>query len=598
MLAILTVQPRYYNTRYVDHPALNQDFHTSILLYNIPRLCHHDNGGNMTTNDIVLSHGRLLDGCGNPWFWADLAIQRGRITEIGPAGSLKGKRLIECSGRFISPGFIDIHTHSDLTILLNRRAESAVRQGVTTQLIGNCGMSPAPVNVEYLTELKHQWGPIADQPEVTWDWRSFGQYLDALEKGGLSINIASLVGHGALRMAAIALDDIIPDTDESDHMLSDLDQAMQAGAFGLSTGLVYPPGCFAGSDEIIDLCRLVARYHGFYASHIRGERETILQAVDEAIRIGRAANVPVQISHNAPKFGAPCDASANLQLVEEARLEGLDVTVDNDVHTDLAPSLTGCLPQEIQDQPHSELAAMLQNPAKRLDIRHKIVVDREPAFGPVGLVKHGQWQRITMLHAPKNPEVVGKTMQAISRERGQDPFDIYFDLIVTNGHEAEAIFDYIDEANIRLLLQHPAVMISSDGLVLAPYGFLNDPPPYQPCSYGEFPGVLERYVRDQPVLTLQEAIRKMTSFPAQRLGLSDRGLLRPGAWADIIVFDLERIHDRATNLYPHTYPFENYPHQYPEGIDYVFVNGQVVVEGAEHTGAMAGQLLRHKTNWH
>jgi N-acyl-D-aspartate/D-glutamate deacylase len=210
----------------------------------------------------------------------------------------------------------------------------------------------------------------------------------------------------------------------------------------------------------------------------------------------------------------------------------------------------------------------------------------------VGLLKHGQWQRITLLHAPRNPELIGKTIQAIADEQGGDPFDIYFDLILENGHEAEAIFDYIDEHNIRLLLQHPAVMISSDGQVLAPYGFLNDPAPYQPCSYGEYPGVLERYVRDEPVLTLQEAIRKMTSFPAQRLGLHDRGVLHPGAWADIVVFDLERIHDRATNLYPHSYPFENYPHRYPEGIDYVFVNGVLVVDGEQHTEALPGKVLR------
>jgi N-acyl-D-amino-acid deacylase len=279
-------------------------------------------------------------------------------------------------------------------------------------------------------------------------------------------------------------------------------------------------------------------------------------------------------------------------LVEEARARGQDVTVDNDVHTDLAPALSGGLPQHIQDRPVAEIAALLQNPDTRRQIRDEIVSDKRPAFGPAGLLKHGQWHRITMLHAPQTPDAIGKTIEALARERGCDPFDVYFDLIVANGPEAEAIFDYIDEANIRLLLRHPAVMICSDGQVLAPYGFLNDPPPYSPCSYGEFPGVLERYVRDEPVLTLQEAIRKMTSFPAQRFGLMDRGVLRPGAWADVVVFDLERIHDRATNLYPHTYPFENYPHSYPEGIDYVLVNGEVVVEG-EHTGALPGQVLRH-----
>jgi N-acyl-D-amino-acid deacylase len=278
--------------------------------------------------------------------------------------------------------------------------------------------------------------------------------------------------------------------------------------------------------------------------------------------------------------------------VEDARASGQDVTVDNDVHTDLAPNMTAGLPQWIQNNPE-EIETALRDPATRKKIREEIVRDNKPAFGPVGLLKHGQWQRITILHAPKTPDVVGKTIADISSARGSDPFDTYFDLILENGREAVAIYDYIDEANIRLLLQHPAMMICSDGEALAPYGFLNDPPPYSPCSYGEFPGVLERYVRDEPVLTLQEAIRKMTSFPAQRLGLSDRGVLRPGAWADIVVFDLEHIHDRATNLYPHTYPFENYPHQYPKGIDYVFVNGVMVVKGEEHTGALPGKVLRH-----
>jgi N-acyl-D-amino-acid deacylase len=548
----------------------------------------------MTKYDNVLANGRILDGCGNPWFWGDLAIQQGRIVKIAPPGTFQGKQTIDVAGRFVSPGFIDIHTHSDLSILINRQAESAVRQGVTTQVIGNCGMSPAPVEDAHLVEIQRLWGSISYQPEVSWEWQTFRQYLHALESGGLGINIASLAGHGALRLAVVGLDEGNPTTIELKRMKALLAEAMQAGAYGMSTGLVYPPGCYASTDEIIALCKVVGQYHGIYASHIRGERETILEAVAEAIHIGREAGVPVQISHNAPKFGAPCDASANLHLIEEARALGQDVTVDNDVHTDLAPELSGGLPQQIQDLPAGEIAALLRDPEKRLKIRKEIVLDQKPAFGPVGLLKHGQWQRITLLHVPKDPELIGKTIQAIANERGQDPFDTYFDLIVENGHEVEAIFDYIDEANIRLLLKHPAVMISSDGEVLAPYGFLNDPPPYSPCSYGEFPGVLERYVRDEPALTLQEAIRKMTSFPAQRLGLRQRGILREGSWADVVIFDLERIHDRATNLYPHSYPFKNYPHQYPEGIDYVFVNGIMVVNGEEHTGALPGVVLRHR----
>jgi N-acyl-D-aspartate/D-glutamate deacylase len=546
-----------------------------------------------TVYELVLANGRILDGCGNPWFWGDLAVQAGRIAEIAPAGTLRGKKTIDIAGRFISPGFIDIHTHSDLSVMVNRRAESAVRQGATTHVIGNCGSSPAPVDDAHLADIRGESGSASDQPGVSWKWRTFSEYLDALQNGGLGINIAPLVGHGALRIAVRGMKEGAVTPAELDRMKTLLDEAMRAGAFGMSTGLVYPPGCFANTDEIIALAKVIAPYHGLYATHVRGERETILEADEEAIRIGREAGVPVQISHNAPKFGAPCDANGNLKLVDEARRGGQDVTVDNDVHTDLAPSLTGGLPQEIQSLPEAEIAAMLRDPAGRSAIRQEIVADQKPAFGPVGLLKHGQWQRITMFHAPKSPDVVGKTLQKIAQERGQDPFDTYFDLIITNGHQANAIFDYIDEANIRILLQHPAVMICSDGEALSLSGALNDPPPYSPCSYGEFPGVLERYVREKPVLTLQEAIRKMTSFPAQRLGLHDRGVLRPGAWADIVVFDLDRIHDRATNLYPHSYPFVNYPHQYPEGIDYVFVNGVMVVDGKEHTGALPGIVLRH-----
>jgi N-acyl-D-amino-acid deacylase len=548
----------------------------------------------MTLIDLVITNCRILDGCGNPWFWGDLAIQGGRIVEIAPVSTLRGMETLDIGGRFVAPGFIDIHTHSDLSILVNRRAESAIRQGVTTHVIGNCGMSPAPLAETYLTDMRYYWGPISDQSEVTWEWRTFDQYLKALQSGGLAINIASLAGHAALRMAIMGMDDRAPTPPELDQMKELLAEAMQAGAFGLSTGLVYPPGCFASTDEIIVLCQVVARYHGFYASHIRGERETILEAVAEAITIGREAGIPVQISHNAPKYGAPCDATANLRLVEEARARGQDVTVDNDIHTDLAPALADGLPQHIQDLPIIEIVALLQASEKRRQIREEIVLDRKPAFGPAGLLRHGQWHRITLLHAPKTPEVIGKTLLTIASEWGRDPFDVYFDLIIENGHEAEAIFDYIDEANIRILLQHPAVMICSDGEALAPYGFLNDPPPYSPCSYGEFPGVLERYVRNEPVLTIQEAIRKMTSFPAQRLRLMDRGVLRTGAWADIVVFDLERIHDRATNLFPHHYPFENYPHCYPEGIDYVFVNGVMVVDREQHSGALPGKVLRHR----
>jgi N-acyl-D-amino-acid deacylase len=547
----------------------------------------------LPTFDLVLANGRVVDGCGNPWFRGDIGIRGGRIVEIAPPGTLRGREQINVGGRFVAPGFVDVHTHSDLSILVSRRAESVVRQGVTTEIIGNCGMSPAPVSEDRLDEMRHYWGRISDTPEVTWTWRTFAQYLSALQEGGLAINIAALVGHGALRIATMGFADRTPTAAELAAMEDLLTEAMEAGAFGMSTGLVYPPGCFAGTEEIVALCRVVSRHAGLYASHIRGERETILEAVAEAIQIGHEAGLPVQISHNAPKYGAPCDATANLRLVEEARARGQDVTVDNDVHTDLGVSLVEALPQPLQERPIAEIVSLLRDGDARRQIQEETVRDLRPAFGPAGLLKHGQWERITIMHASRSQDIAGKRMAVIARERAQDPFDVYLDLIIENGDTVDAIFDYIDEENIRILLRHPAVMICSDGEVLAPYGFLNDPPPYSPCSYGEFPGVLERYVREEPVLTLEQAVRKMTSFPAQRMGLMDRGVLRPGTRADVVVFDLERVRDRATNLYPHTYPFENYPHQYPEGIDYVFVNGIMVVDGERHTGALPGEVLKH-----
>jgi N-acyl-D-amino-acid deacylase len=545
---------------------------------------------------IVLSNGKIIDGCGNTWFWGDLAIQDGHIAQISFPGSLKGERTFDIQGNYVAPGFIDIHTHSDLTILIYPQAESAVHQGVTTHLVGNCGMSPTPITEARLDEIKTYWGAPSRAEQLSWEWRSFDNYLNAIVKSGTAINVGTLIGHGAVRIAVMGFEERAPSSIELERMQALTREGMQAGAFGLSTGLVYPPGCFADTQEIVALAKVTAEFGGFYASHIRGERETILKAVAEAINIGREAGLPVQISHNCPKFGAPCNVNGNLALVEAARAEGMDVTVDNDVHTDLGPTLVAGLPQEIHSKPIQEIRAMLSDLARRAEIKTEIINDQRPAFGPAGLLKHGQWKRIIMLNAPHSPDVIGLSIQAIGEKRGCEPFDAYFDLIIENGEDAEAIFDYIDEENIRLLLRHPAMMICSDGSVEAPYGVLNNPPSYCPCSYGEFPGILERYVREKPVLTLEDAIRKMTSFPAQRMGLWDRGVLRPGAWADIVVFDFENLHDRATNLYPHTYPFENFPHQYPTGIEYVFVNGNPVIEKGEHTGALSGQVLRHNPN--
>src|SRR2546427_364797 len=451
--------------------------------------------------DVIIRGGRVLDGTGSSWRVADIGIRTGKIARVGRLGRAKCDRAIDASGTYVSPGFIDIHTHSDIGILVEPTAECAVRQGV---------------------------------------------------------------------------------------------KAMRAGAVGMSTGLVYPPGCFAATDEIVELATVVARHRGFYASHIRGERETIVDAVRECIDIGERAGCPVQISHNNPKYGGIGKSSEIQRLWEAARQRGVDVLADNDAHTDFGPPLSHALPQWTQKLSTDELVAILRDPAKREALKDEVQADRRPGAGYVGLLVHDRFDRIWLLRCPQDPTKDGLTIAELAHRRGVDPWTAYFDVIVEERDGAVGLFDYMDLEEIKSTLQHPLVMICSDGWVAPAEERTLPTAPYQPCTYGEFPGILERFVVNEKVLSLEDAIHKMTGMPAARLGLSDRGQIRAGLAADLVVFDLARVRDRATNPWPHAYPFENYPHDYPEGIDWVLVNGRLAVEDGEATGARAGIVLRHR----
>lgn len=543
--------------------------------------------------DIGILGGRIVDGAGNPWYIGDIGVAGKKIAKMGKIDKSECRRTIDARGLYVCPGFIDIHTHSDITVLIYPGCDSTLRQGVTTHLIGNCGSSAAPMREPYVDLWKTYWGDWAGTFDKD-EWRTFGEYLKVLERSGVGHNIAALVGHGAVRTAALGAERRAPNPKELKLMKDLVDEAMRSGAFGLSTGLVYPPGSFAKTEEIIELCKVVAKYGGMYTSHIRGERETIADAIKEAIMIGERSGVRVQISHNCPKIGAWGRTKETLGLVEKARKRGLDVTVDNDAHTDLAPALSGALPQYLAELKKKDMLEHIKSKSNRERIKREIIEDRLPAFGPSGLLKHGLFDRIFIMHCPKQKKLEGKTIDQVARERRKDTFETYFDLMVEENDDIIAIFDYISEDDIKKLLVHPLVMVSSDCATWATHGPLTDPPPYEPCAFGEYPGILERYVRDEELLTMQEAIRKMTSFPAQRIGLLDRGLLRPGMKADITIIDLDKIKDRATNLWPHEYPFKNYPHRYPDGIPFVIVNGIVAVDKSRQTKALAGEVLRHK----
>jgi len=542
--------------------------------------------------DVVIRRGRVLDGTGSPWRVADIGIRGGKIARVGRLGRAKWERAIDASGTYVAPGFIDIHTHSDIGILVEPSAECAVRQGVTTHVIGNCGDSPAPISERYRELAVRRFEYYLQARD--WNWSTYGEYLEFMATRGIGINIAGLVGHGSVRLATMGFEERPPTPDEMRSMKDHIDEAMRSGAFGMSTGLVYPPGCFAATEEIVELAKVVARHHGFYASHIRGERETIVDAVRECIDIGERAGCPVQISHNNPKYGGIGKSSEIQHLWEAARQRGVDVLADNDAHTDFGPPLSHALPQWTQRLSTAELLAMLRDPAKREALKDEIQADRRPGAGYVGLLVHDRFDRIWLLRCPQDPTKEGLTIAELAQRRGVDPWTAYFDVIVEEQDRAVGLFDYMDLEEIKSTLQHPLVMICSDGWVAPAEERTLPTAPYQPCTYGEFPGILERFVVKEKVLTLEEAIHKMTGMPAARLGLPDRGQIRPGLAADLVVFDLARIRDRATNLWPHAYPFENYPHGYPEGIDWVLVNGRLAVEDGESTGARVGIVLRHR----
>ncbi len=542
--------------------------------------------------DLIVRNGRLLDGTGMPWALRDVGIRKGKIAKVGRLGRTKAEVEIDAAGKYVSPGFIDIHTHSDVGLLVERTAEAAVRQGVTTQVIGNCGDSPAPISDRYRELAVRRFTYYAKASE--WAWSTYGEYLDFLEKGGVGINVAGLVGHGSVRLATMGFDERAPTKAELRQMKGYVDEAMRAGAFGMSTGLVYPPGCFAATDEIVELAKVVARHGGFYASHIRGERETIMDAVRECISVGEAAGCPVQISHNAPKYGATVHAQEVQKLWEDARARGVDVTADNDTHTDFGPNLSHGLPQWTQRLPTDELVAMLRDPAGREGLKQEVKEDRKPAAGYVGLLVHDRFDRIFLLRCPHDRSKEGLSIARLAEQRGVDPWTAYFDVIVEERDEAVGLFDYIDIEEIKATLRHPLTMICSDGWILPKEQRTSEAAPYLPCTFGEYPGALERFVVNEPILRLEEAIWKSTGMPASRLGMPDRGVVRPGSWADLVVFDLPRVRDRATNLWPHAAPFANYPHGFPEGIEHVLVNGVAAVRDGQPTAALGGRVLRRE----
>jgi N-acyl-D-amino-acid deacylase len=548
--------------------------------------------------DVVIAGARVIDGTGAPAFAADVALAGGRIVCVaagiaaastrtaGEPDPAEGPRpavtVIDGRGLCLAPGFIDPHTHSDLTLLADPRAESRIRQGVTTEVVGNCGVSAAPLAGAAVAETEAE----AAQFGVTVDWADTAGYLERLRRQGSAVNVVALAGHNTVRGCVLGYDDVQPTVAWQAAMERLAAAAAEQGARGLSSGLYYPPGAYARRAEVAGLARAAASavaartgFGGVYASHIRDEAAGVLAAVEEAIAIGEAAGVPVEVSHL--KISGPANwplCASLLGAVDDAGHRGVPVGFDQYPYTASGTWLIALLPYADQQGGAAAVARRLADPAVRARLHADRRDDRRGWDERSGVADSSA---IVVGSCPGDEAASGRSLADLAAERGHDPLDVAFDLIVASEGQADATFHDQSEEVVRALMAHPAVAVGSDGWSVAPDGPLAAIPEH-PRSYGTFPRVLGRYVRGLGVLSLEEAVRKMTSLTAARFGLPDRGVIREGAWADLVLFDPAAVADRAT--------FQDAT-RFPDGIAGVLVNGQVVLRDGVRTAALPGQVL-------
>ena len=523
--------------------------------------------------DIVIKDGQVYDGLGGPPSAADVGIGQGYVRSIGKLGNPRGAAIIDARRLAVCPGFIDVHDHSDLGLLANPNAESAVHQGITTLVSGQCGSSPFPSIPATRDEQKQN---AAEVYGVDWDWDDMAGFLTRLERRGLAVNYATLVGNGQIRGAVVGLADRPATAAEIERLKGLLSEHLRAGAFGLSSGLEYQPSGFARPEEIIELCRVVAGFSGVYATHMRDEGDGLLESLAESIAAARASGVKLQISHfktaylrNWPKLDAA------LARLEQARREGLDVFCDRYPYIAASTGLSFYFPAWAKEGTTGDFLDRLRDPALEPRLRGHLEEQRK---------KLGSWENVVIssVVSEKNRRLQGLDISRAAREAGRDPYSFMKDLILEERDNVGMVTFIMNEDNLRRILAHPLVGVGCDGSAVAPYGILSRNKPH-PRNYGTFPRTLGKYVRDEKLLPLEAMIRKITSLPAARFGFSRRGALKPGYHADIVVFDPERIEDKAT--------WQD-PHQYPEGIGFVIVNGRITVDHNRHTGVLAGQVLR------
>ena len=530
------------------------------------------------TLDTVIINGHIVDGTGSPWYSGDVGIRGAKIAAIGNLGDTPRLRTVDAHGMVVAPGFIDMLGQSELTILVEPRLPSKIYQGITTEITGEGG-SAAPIN----DAIIHADQSGYEHYHITPDWRSLEQYFARLEKQGMGINLASYVGATQVRRMVLADDDKQPTPAQLDQMKALVRQAMREGAVGLSTSLEYAPAPYAKTEELIALASEAGKFGGIYATHMRNESDAILPAIDEALRIGREGHLPVEIWHikvaGKANWGRMPEVVAKINA---ARGQGMDVTADTYGYTAWFNDFSAFVPPWAHDGGNATLIERLKDPTMRARMRKDMMTPSSDW--------DNEWQEISgpdviLIGVVQNPKLLplqGKTLAEVAKVQNKDPMDALFDLLIDdNAATGVAVFG-MSEPDVALALQQPWVSFDNDSSGTSPQGILGQEHPH-PRAYGTFPRILRKYVREEKKLTLEDAIRKCSALPAQRMRLTDRGVLKAGMWADVVIFDPLTLRDLAT--------FEN-PNQLSQGMEYVLVNGVSVIDQGEMTGALPGKVLR------
>jgi len=524
--------------------------------------------------DVAIKGGIIIDGLGKEPFAGDIGIKGNSIEYIGKIPASKSRTVIDAAGLTVCPGLIDAHDHTDVSLLVNPKAESHVHQGITTLVSGNCGTSPFPVSEALYEKTKEDLKRAYD---IQLSWKDIDGFFAALEKKGTALNYSTFLGHGTLRSAVVGFNDEPPDEEELKEMQSLIKQNIQSGALGLSSGLEYAPGSYAQTSELVSLGQAVGEAGGLYATHMRDEGDHLLEALEEAITIARENDILLQISHFKcayPRNWGKLDKA--LEKIEQAEKQGINIFCDRYPYTAGATQLSSFnFPLWSKQGGVNDFLKRLKDSSLEKKFRAHIKEREE---------KIGSWDKVLVssVASEKNSKFEGKSIQECMRMTEKDAFEFMKDLLIEERDQVGQVIFMMSEDNLKRILSHPLVGVGCDSSAMAPYGKLGRGKPH-PRGYGTYPRVLGRYVRNQGIIPLPNMIQKMTSIPAQRFGFNQRGSLQKGNFADVVIFDEKKIMDKAT--------YEN-PHQYPEGIEFVLVNGEVVIDRGEHTDKLPGKILR------